>query len=60
MALVGLFVTGLMEFSWFFSRSSSTVMDRWLSVSMIVFALIAFCGLVIAILRMRVRLTQHK
>src|SRR5690349_5098222 len=58
-ALVGLLVTGLMGFIWFTSRSSGAMMDRWLRVSMMVLALIAFCGLVIAILRMRVRLKQR-
>ena len=58
MALVGLLLTGLMGFNWFFSRSSSTTMDRWLSVSMIIFALVAFAALILAVARVRLRLKQ--
>jgi len=60
LALVGLLLTGLMGFNWFPMRSSSTVMDRWLSVGMIVFALVAFAALILAVVRLHIRLKQPR
>ena len=59
MALFGLLPTAILGFIWFTSRSLGAVEDSWQNAWMVVFTLIAFCGLVIAILRMRIRLKRR-